>query len=355
MPERPPSANTQTGAPLAIRGLRDWLVSGRAQSADGAYCAWRDATTGSLAFEYPEITGYALTWLAGRRAPGEAGVAAGRRAADWLVTRFSTGDRSARSGWDNGAVYTFDLGMIAAGLISFGSSGADGSYVDLGRDIAQSLTEYLFENGGLPAIAPDGPSSSSGGGLWSTAGRVHLIKCVQALLLAGADGAAHQLVGCAAADQRPDGHFVTQPGDEFVMLHPHLYAVEGLWIWGSAAGDVGALARARRATEWAWQHQLSVGGFPRWAARSQVGPEQLDATSQAIRAAVLLDTRPSGLHAAVDRLAELARADGDYGHAVVYGSEDVNEHLNVWVTMFAEQALTLAAEGPDAVWWNELV
>src|SRR3954469_15409943 len=100
--------------------LRLWLASGELQSPDGAYCAWRDAQTGELACAYPEITGYALTWLAGRRGRTEAEVSAGRRAADWVTARLGARDRSARRGWEEGAVYTFDLGMIAAGLISFG-------------------------------------------------------------------------------------------------------------------------------------------------------------------------------------------------------------------------------------------
>ena len=43
--------------------IRRWLVR-RARSTSGAVYAWVDAATGAPAFEYPEITGYALTFCA---------------------------------------------------------------------------------------------------------------------------------------------------------------------------------------------------------------------------------------------------------------------------------------------------
>lgn len=340
--------------PKLVAGeFRRWLGSGRVQAESGAYCAWRDAGASSLAFEYPEITGYALTWLA-REDVREHEVAAGRRAADWLVDRLAANDRSARSGWEHGAVYTFDLGMIAAGLMSFGSLVGESSYVEHGRDVARSLAGYLDEMGEIPALAPEGPVSSRPGE-WSTDGRVHLVKCAQALLLADERDAALALSRQATDAQAADGHFTTQPGDEFVMLHPHLYAVEGLWMLAEAEDRGDLRDHARRATEWAWRHQLPSGGMPRWASASSSGPEQLDTTSQAVRAAILLELEPPGLQRATHRLAELARADADHGSALIYRPEDVADHLNTWVTMFAAQALEVVAEGPQAVRWKELV
>ena len=349
-----PSAAAAAEVPAAVQGLRRWLAGGRPQAAGGAFCAWRDAARDELAFEYPEITGYALTWLAARPTPSAAEVAAGRRAADWLAARFAEGDRSARADYENGAVYTFDLGMIAAGLMSFGAVARVAAYSELGREIALSLSRYLADAGELPAVAPDGPATTRAGE-WSTDGRVHLVKCVQALLLAEERDAGRQLAEQAYADQRDDGHFVTQPGDAFVMLHAHLYTVEGLWMWGTATADERALDSARRAAEWAWRHQLPSGGFPRWVSESDPGPEQLDATAQAIRAAVVLGLRPEGLQRAAGQLAAGARSDGEHGDAIVYRPTDAADHLNVCVTMFSEQALSLANGEPNALGWHELV
>ncbi len=347
--------SAEEGSARVATGTRQWLSSGRVQASSGAYCAWRDIANDNLAFEYPEITGYALTWLSWCDGLDARELQAGRRAADWLMDRLSSGDRSARADWDGGAIYTFDLGMIAAGLISFGARIKHEDYAERGREVVRSLVAYLDERQRLDAIAPDGPASSRSGG-WSTDGRPHLVKCVQALLLADQPDAARCLLRQAIDDQDPDdGHFVTQPGDEFVMLHPHLYGVEGMWMWGSARDDQDALERARRAIDWAWQHQLPSGGMPRWVSGSDTGPEQLDVTSQAVRAAVILGLDPPGLEAATLRIAALARADGEHGYALIYRPEDVSGHLNAWVSMFAGQALAVASEGPYALSWNALV
>jgi hypothetical protein len=334
--------------------LRLWLTSGRVQSPSGAFCAWRDAASDDLAFEYPEITGYALTWLAARIREDDRALASGTRAAEWVVRRLAAGDRSARACWEDGAVYTFDLGMIASGLISFGSAAGNVGYERVGRMVAASLAAYVDHEGELPALAPDGPSGARDG-QWSSGGRVHLVKCVQALLLGDHPNQARRLVGQASADQAADGHFITQPGDSFVMLHPHLYAVEGLWMWAMSSGDVHALTRARAAVDWAWRQQLPDGGLPRWVSATETGPEQLDATAQAIRAALLLGCIPDGLERAVARLAACAATDGAYGSALVYRPHDLAQHLNSWVTMFGEQALRLASGEVDGLDWRELV
>jgi hypothetical protein len=336
--------------------VRRWLASGDLQSDGGAYCAWRDASTGQLAFEYPEITGYALTWLAGRDEPTQEELDAGRRAAEWITDRLERGDRSARAGWDEGAVYTFDLGMIAAGLISFGKLTGEERYEAQGRRTAAELAAYTLSPEGLQSIAPDGPGTTRPPE-WSTAGIPHLIKCVQSLLLAEEDEAADALIATAAEWQQDDGRFVTEPSDGRTMLHPHIYTIEGLWMYGTARGDEAALDRARRATEWAWQHQLPSGGLPRYVAINEdlePAPEQWDVTSQAIRAAAMCGVQPEGLERAIVRAVELGRPT-DAGRALIYQPESGNEHHNAWVSMFGGQALEIVGHGLDAMSWEELV
>jgi hypothetical protein len=334
--------------------VRGWLASSRIQSPDGAYCAWLDVDAGTLAFEYPEITGYALTWLAGQVGPDEREIEAGHRAAEWLVNRLRDGDRSARAGFDSGAVYTFDLGMIAAGLLSFGQLTGIAAYVSEGRGLAEKLASLVNGSAGLQAVAADGPLTGRPP-QWSTVGRPHLVKCAQALLLAGERATAQRLSTYATENQAADGHFATQPDDAIVMFHPLFYAVEGLWMIGTACNDSSLLDSARKAVEWAWGHQLASSGFPRSMSPSGCGPEQIDVTSQAIRAAILLDADVEGVDAAIRRLVSLARADEDYGHGLVYQPEAEATHLNSWVTMFAGQALTVAAHGAQALRWNTLV
>ncbi|HZU59325.1 MAG TPA: hypothetical protein VE983_00065, partial [Solirubrobacteraceae bacterium] len=261
---------------------------------------------------------------------------------------------SARANWDGGAVYTFDLGMIAAGLISFGRATSAPQYLDCGLLVAGELAALIRQYGELPPVAPTGPSTERPP-QWSTAGRVHLVKCIQALLLAEEMDAARSLCRPALAAQDTEGWWSTQPGDDTVMLHPLLYAVEGMWMAGTATGDPAPLQAAGRAVRWVWRHQLPSGGLPRWVSREGTGPEQADVTSQALRAAILLEHQPSGIEQAVQRLVALTHPDGNFGRALVYQPQADSTHLNVWVSMFGEQALRAAVQGPHALDWNTLV
>jgi hypothetical protein len=335
--------------------LATWLASGEVQSPAGAFCAWREEG-GELAFEYPEITGYALTWLASHDDPSEAEIEAGRRAANWLLERLKANDLSAHSRWDGGAVYTFDLGMIAAGLISFGRRVEEPQFIDRGESVGRHLASLFLDHEDPPQVDPSGPPSGRDP-TWSNAGHPHVSKCVQSMLLSEQWEAAEKLITHAGAFQHESGYFQTQPSEDFVMLHPHFYTVEALWMWGTARGDDAALARARRATEWAWRHQLPEGGMPRLVnlSNEDEGVEQLDITSQAVRAALLVKVEVDGLHRAVERLLAAARPAGEGAAALPYQTQSESPHLNAWVTMFGAQALDLVASADRRLEWHELV
>jgi hypothetical protein len=141
------------------------------------------------------------------------------------------------------------------------------------------------------------------------------------------------------------------------MLHPHFYAVEAMWMWGTARDELAALERAKRATEWAWRYQLPDGGLPRLVNldTEEAGVEQLDVTSQAVRAALLVEADVDGLDRAVERLCAAARPVAGAA-ALPYQPQAANAHLNAWVTMFGAQALELAAQpGHRSLSWHELV
>jgi hypothetical protein len=110
-------------------GLARWISSGACQSSSGAFAAWVEMASGEKAYDYAEITGYALTHLAARAELADDEIAVGRRAADWLVGRVQQRRLAARDGWDSGAVYLFDLGMISTGLQTFGRRFEEERYV----------------------------------------------------------------------------------------------------------------------------------------------------------------------------------------------------------------------------------
>ena len=342
-------------------GLRAWVSSGACQSASGAFVAWVDLASGCRSYDYPEISGYALTYLAGRTFLSERERSAGHRAAEWLNERVRTGNLAARDGWDNDAVYLFDLGMIASGLLSFGRRTEVERYLETGRLLVSFLRDETRSTQSISPVSRRGPQSKRAS--WSSRGVPHLAKLVQAFLLADelADGTDRRvsagLIGTIKHLQAADGRMRTDEDETPTMLHPHLYAAEGLWIWGSAAHDDDALERARTAAEWAFTQQLEQGGLPRFAAdgkRRGAGREQSDVTAQAVRLALALGLRSSAVDRALTRLIEVARGD-ERGLAIVYqpGSPDI--HLSTWATLFAAQAFAMAVPGTEPISWKELV
>ncbi|MGZ8666723.1 MAG: hypothetical protein ACXWZM_06390 [Solirubrobacterales bacterium] len=338
--------------------LRGWLGSGPIQSPSGAFYAWIDEETGQGSFEYPEITGYALTYLAGRPDPGDGELRRARAAADWLADRVARRELRARAGWDGEATYSFDLAMISAGLISFGGGRGSARHLEAGLELAAMLAREAARPRGLsPILGDEGRTSRSG---WAAEGRPHLAKVVQCLLAAAEAGlpegrdAASRLIEDTCELQESDGSFRTQPGSDGVMLHAHLYAAEGLWIWATSQGDSAADERSRLATSWAWEHQLASGGFPRSVGSPEGGAEveQCDASAQALRMAATLQSPPPRRDDAVSRLDALSRpAPG--GAALVYQPGPGPVHHNAWTTMFAAQALEWARSGPTG--WRTLV
>jgi hypothetical protein len=354
-------ANDPEALAAAVAGLRAWVSSGVCQSASGAFVAWFDLASGRRSYDYPEITGYVLTYLAGQTFLSERERSAGHRAAEWLDERVRAGNLAARDGWDNDAVYLFDLGMIASGLLSFGRRTEVERYLETGRRLVSFLRGETRSIQSISPVSRRGPQSKRAS--WSSRGVPHLAKLVQAFLLADelADGTdrvvSARLIGTIKRLQAADGRMPTGEDETMTMLHPHLYAAEGLWIWGTAAHDDDALERARMAAEWAFAYQLEQGGLPRFATNGKPGgtaPEQSDVTAQAVRLALSLGLRSRAVDRALARLIEVARGD-ERGLAIVYQPDSPDINLNTWSTVFAAQALAMAVPDAVPISWKELV
>lgn len=350
---------SHAGLALSDR-LRAWLVGGSAQSPSGAFNAWLDANTGQPAFEYPEITGYALTHLAGLNDLTTSEVAAGMRAGRWLQDRVHRGDFAARDGWDGGAVYNFDLAMMCNGLLTFGSRLDVGGFLDVGLTLARRLHQQAMSNGWLAALPVGAVSSRS---VWSTHGTALMVKATQCLLSAAAldPSVPYAESACVVAKmaggiQCDDGRIVTHPVDVETMCHPHLYAVEGLWAYASATGDKESMERAKAGAQWIWSHRLASGGFPRYVRTDSelAGPEQLDVTAQALRASVL--TATGNMDSRADTVARIeALAVHATARTAAMPYQPAGPHLNVWVTLFAAQALELAGAVTTTRNWSAIV
>lgn len=344
--------------------LHHWLTTDL-QSQSGAFFAWVDHGSGKPSYEYPEITGYALTYLARSveksRIDGPE-IRAGHSAATWLASLIEDRQLAARVNWDGHAIYNFDLAMIANGLLNFGTATADDRWVDSGLVLVQMLVRQVERYGYLPSIDPDGPVQSTRSA-WSTEGFAHLVKTAQCLMTAsalgepGAEEAAGRIIEHGVWRQETDGRISTHRSDFDCMLHPLFYAVEGLWTYGCATNSEVALGQARAAASWAWQFRMESGGFPRYISMidGSYGAEQCDATAQALRAAVLteldVDVVPT-----VDRLCAIVLPIGDESCAMPYQPHSHPLHRNAWASMFAVQALELSSLPSSHLFdWRHLV
>lgn len=353
---RSPVADAPEAVAAAAHRLRAWVFSGACQSPNGAFVAWFDLAEGRRAYDYPEISGYALTYLAGQRELSDREWTAGERAAEWLVERVQAGTLAARDGWDDDAVYLFDLAMIASGLLSFGRRTEVERYLETGRRLAGFLHEEISSAHAISPVLRHGPPSGRMG--WSSLRIPHLAKLVQSFLLADEPGSgAARLIETVKALQAADGRMQSGEGGTTTMLHPHLYAAEGLWIWASAAGDPDALERAKAAVDWVWAYQLERGGLPRSAPpadRAGAAVEQSDVTAQAVRLALALGLRSTEVERATTRLLEIAR-EQPAGLGMPYEPGFPSVHLNVWATLFAAQALAMAPLDARRLTWQQLV
>ncbi|MFI6527674.1 hypothetical protein [Streptomyces uncialis] len=360
----PPAADAPRAAcARAADALSRWLASGATQAPSGAFCGWRDEETGELSAPYPEITGYILTFLTGA---GPTAAARATDAANWLAARAEAGDFSARPEKTRGAVYTFDIAMIAHGLLRLGQATATPRLVDAGLTYADALVRAAAVHGPLPTVVSGtepGPLPAA----WSTRGRVHLLKTVQALLAAadqglpGAMRLATSLTDEAHTWQEPHAFPPpTQPGSTLVSLHALCYAAEGLWMWADRTGDTRALDRSRALTAWVWRQRLPAGGFPGFVDLAQgaptpVGERQSDVVAQALRLALLHRLPDADTAAEATLLSVDLRQVADGQAAIPYRPGAPERHLNTWASMFAAQALRLAADPHPSMNWQEFV
>lgn len=330
--------------------LFDWLFAGRLAHPSGGVAGWRERRTGRLSDEYPEISGYFLSAAVVADATGSAPVI---RAADWLCARIEA-NASASRRVDGSAIYNFDQGIIAAGLIKYGVRAGNARAVAAGIRSASRLRDQVDELGHLPTLDPSSGVPHGRPATWSTVGRLHLAKTVQCLLLAAELGVAGMREAARAIIDDVSSTFsLSSDGlrDDAgrINLHATCYTLEGFWIWDAANRTTGLREILHAALGELLSQRLPSGGFPRLA-DTAASREQSDVHAQVIRLAALLGRAPA-VRRSIARLRQVA-SPADRGWSVPYEPQAAEVHENAWATMFAAQALALVDGSADLDWWE---
>lgn len=360
----------------------DWLVGSGVQLRGGddrhrgGFACWYDADTQSMPYVYAEITGYLVTLLcelAGRRrAP--ALLASARAAGDWLV-RTADPDTGAfpclwpleasRFADKHDLIYTFDTGVIVNGLVHLHRATGEHRYLTAARRAADWLLRDMRRADGSFAPVYDRRTGTrpTSDAEWSLCpGAYHTKVAIGLLNLArSTDDGALRAAAAGVCDhalgfQQPDGRFVTFPAEGGTNCHPHAYAAEGLWVAGRELGRDDYLHASARATAWLLAQQRADGMIPRhWHGGTPLYQERVDVLCQTLRLAAIhlaegrLDDTPARRQA-LDRLVGLVldsqqssddpRVDGGLSFGRLSDGSRV-PHVNVWVSAFAVQALTM--------------
>lgn len=331
-------AELASRAERAANQLRDWLIDGPAQQADGGVAGVVDAS-GGCRYVYGEITGYYLHWLAqARSADLQRRRERAAAALSWVEANYHATlppTRIQRIGrdedWRNAAQFLFDLAMLAGGMAQAARAGLIAPDARRLGALASAFDHFVVD-GQLRAclwLQPERAPLPR----WSTTGGPFLAKAASRALMAEAMLPFAPAFSDACRDLL---HAVNTLGinSGIGMLHPTLYAMEG-----AVADHTANEAALRRwlATMLALQ-DTADGSLPETPGVD--GAKRSDVMAQALRLGAMLDLAhhlPDSTAALTGLSSALIARVRDNG--ITFDPAREPDESNVWCAMFAEQAL----------------
>ena len=352
-------AAVAAGLPAAVADRTGhWLLHGPAQLRQGPHAG---AVAGCLRqaralYVYPEITGYYLQWLAWRARDGDtkpplsAAAWSGQRwLARWLDGNGAPQTRvhldAAVPDWRNEAVFCFDIAMVARGLASASAAGLLEPDPAVVAGLVRQLERLVAADGVFGACLPNRADAQLPA-RWSTRRGPYLAKAAAGLLVASRTlpGIPPRLVEVADATFAASLRwFVDEPHDD---IHPLLYACEGILSLPRHPRFASMLPVMGHEMDRLLHAAGPDGVLPETLERAGVGFARVDVLAQALRAGVLLGIhRPEGPpdRLALERIRHALVRQMQPEGAFRFALRDDGSPLNVWTTMFGDQALHLAA------------
>lgn len=374
-----------------LQAALDWLLHSGVQVQDEnpfhnqGFACWYDRETQAMPYVYSEITGYLTTLMCALydTTRDERCLASARGAGDWLVRTAQPENgsfrclypiQSTRFDYKYHQIFTFDTGVIINGLVDLFRATGAASYLAAAVTAADWIVRDVQKPNGAfyPVYNVDKGEFTESNQEWSLcSGSYHtkvalgLINLYDITQNAKYRDAAVKACDFALTFQQPDGRFVSFPAEGGTNSHPHAYSAEGLWVVGSVLGRQDYLNASARATQWLFDWQSPDGVIPRHFHNGEaLYNERVDILAQALRlAAVHIGegrlTLTAEVEAKLDKLTTLIvrnQAESD-DHRVNGGfyfgrlsDGSVMPHINVWVTAFAIQALSLDAAVQDGTY-----
>ncbi len=254
-----PSAHAAPDDPSTGSAVGRWLLEGPAQLRDGAHAGAIAGTLhdGRATYVYPEIAGYYLQWLAWRaRTFGGTPALATRahRVQDWLGAWLAADATprtriyldAATDDWRNGALFFFDVAMVARGLAAAAETGLLVPDATVVRGVDAALQRLIAADGLFAACIATAPEVTLPQ-RWSTRRGGFLAKAAAGVIVAGRDlpGIAPEVTAAAHATFAASLDWMReQPHRE---AHPLLYTFEGIMALPDDARFAATLAETGRA------------------------------------------------------------------------------------------------------------
>ena len=321
--------------------LRDWLRDGPLQLTSGPETGAVAGTvepSGKIHYVYGEITGYYLHWLASGAVDLAAASRCAASALAWVMHRYG-GDHlpptrihltDDSSDWRNRVDFCFDLAMLAGGLAKAEERGLidvpDSLWARCGAALAR------FSDGRHLTALAVGTDRTRVPQRWSTIDGPFLAKAASRILLVPARAQLSSRVVASARLTLAETCGMLSPRID--MLHPALYAIEGM------------ICRNATAYETAAHWLAGVLAFDRGDGQLPEAVDSIvprsDVIAQALRLAVWLRARevrdaPSdgAIESLVTAITARVRPDG----SIAFRPDTDSLQLNSWCAMFAQQAL----------------
>lgn len=361
----------------AVLSAAEWLSKSGIQCSqgemNGGVCAWFDLKRNDYSFFYSEITGYAVNaflylfhFFQHSHFLDQA-----TKAGNWLIRVALQDDGGVKTrivlneiqpSYFESWTFTFDNWVVVYSFCNLFQTTGKSHYLDQATKLAQFLLNNTLRQDGLfdPVFDASLRKSLSPGHKWSRqAGSFHakaLLTLTQLYRLTKEEkylDVAKRLASSALGFQEASGRFITQSSNKSTLLHPHLYTLEGLVHFAAVTRNPQWVEAAEKALSWVLDAQREDGSiFCFYAGGCFLPFVRVDVLAQTLRLGVILSQRnPIFFEKYRDHLKRLSTAllnyqiiSGPQSGAFLYGQEENGEihfHCNVWVTMFALQALLI--------------